>query len=127
MNFQGLCELATDGQDRIEGRHGLLENHRNVPPAYTPYSFFIQRQQVLLPKADLTANNAPGWRSNQPHNAEGADGLPTPRLANQRHGFAGTHIIAHPIDGAAGPCGGEEMGLEVADRETHILNPFDGS
>ncbi len=126
MNFQGLCELATDGQDRIEGRHGLLEDHGNVPPAYTPHSLFIQRQQVALPKADLTANNAPGWSGNQPHNAEGTDRLPTPRLANQRHGFAGAHVIAHPIDGADGPCCGEEIGFEVSDRQQHIPHPLYG-
>ena len=105
---------------------GLLEDHGNVPPAYTPHRLFIQRQQVLLPKADLTANNAPGWSGHQPHNAQGADGLPTPRLAHQRHGFAGTHVIAHPIDGADGPRGSEEIGFEVADREQHIPHPLYG-
>src|SRR5262249_36922765 len=83
-------------------------------------------EQVLLPKAELTAHNASGWSSNQPHNAEGANGLPTSRFANQRHSFASTHIITHPIDGADGPRGGEEIGFEVADCQQHIPHPLDG-
>ncbi|MNL65381.1 hypothetical protein D3C87_1897090 [compost metagenome] len=33
MGLDGLGDLVADGEDRVEGRHGVLEDHRRGPAA----------------------------------------------------------------------------------------------
>jgi hypothetical protein len=52
MHPQGLADLAADGQHRIEARHRLLEDHRNVVAADRAHLTFGKLQQILALEAD---------------------------------------------------------------------------
>ena len=48
MLFDHLSDLETDGSDRIQGRHGILENRRNLDAANScPVFFLLQFGQIL--------------------------------------------------------------------------------
>jgi hypothetical protein len=52
---QRVVDLRADGHDRIEGRHRVLEHHRDSTAANVLHAPFGQAQQVLAAEADLAA------------------------------------------------------------------------
>jgi len=43
---QGFRDLLADGHDRIERRHRLLEDHRDVFAAHAPHCLFIEAKEI---------------------------------------------------------------------------------
>jgi hypothetical protein len=42
VRANGFCKLSANCHDRIEGRHRLLEDHRDLPATHAPHGPFAQ-------------------------------------------------------------------------------------
>jgi len=91
MQEKRLADLVADGMQVRKGRHGVLEDHRNIPAAESAHflAFGVQFGEVdrfspviRLVKQDFAAGN-PGLGRQQPHDRLGGDRFPRTRLADQ--------------------------------------------
>ncbi len=67
---QHLGELVADAVGRIEGGHGLLEDHRQAIAAQVAHAPFTQRQQVVLAQRQ-PRRLAPGLARQEIHQRQG--------------------------------------------------------
>ena len=56
---QRLANLEADGQYRIQRRHRILKNHRDIAPAYGAHGIFTDRQQIAAFKQNAPVRNTP--------------------------------------------------------------------
>ena len=70
MNFQGLHDLLSNGKNRVERGHGLLEDHGDFAAANLSHFIFALFQQVLPFKEDLAAYDFSRRRLNQLHDRQ---------------------------------------------------------
>ena len=63
MEHQGLHDLVSDGQYRVEGGHGLLEYHGNpVAPDITHHHLHLKTRDRCLERSLLPSRSFPvGW------------------------------------------------------------------
>ena len=54
VHFEGLGELTADGEDGVEGGHGLLEDNGDVLAAPASHLVVAELEQVLAVEKDLT-------------------------------------------------------------------------
>ena len=59
MQQQRLANLEADGQHRIQRRHRILKNHRDIAPAYGAHGIFTDRQQIAAFKQNAPVRNTP--------------------------------------------------------------------
>jgi len=71
MNQNGLSNLVTDREHRIERGHGFLKNHGDPPPADLLHLFFIQVQEILTIEEDFTSHDPAGRHRENPQDGEG--------------------------------------------------------
>ena len=53
MNKQCFGNLRTHGQDRIQGSHRFLKDHRNFAAAFRPHLIFRQGKNIFIFKENL--------------------------------------------------------------------------
>ena len=114
MESEGLGNLFTNSEDRIERSHRILEDHRDVVAANLAHLPVRQGQQVLAIKEDLATDNL-SRRRNQSHYGEGCYRFAATRLADKPQQFAAVEIKTHTINcthesGASG-----KVGLKISD------------
>ena len=108
---------------RVEARHRLLEDHRDLVAAQEAHARLGQREQV---EPLARAIDEPGFAADprrraarqEAHQRQAGDRFARPRFADQRGGLAGADReahVGHRIDAAFV---GAERGAEVADFET---------
>src|SRR6266545_2744737 len=110
----GLRHLPEDGEERVQRRHGVLEDHGD-PPATDPAQFALALPGQVLALEDDTASHDPGGPRQEPDDREARRRLAAPRLADEPQGLALVEREAHAVhrlDDAC-PAEGEEVGLEV--------------
>ena len=67
VDQQRLHDLEADGEHRVERRHRLLEDHRDVAPANLAHLVVGELQQVAALEEDAAADDAPGGLREEPH------------------------------------------------------------
>ena len=82
-----LDHLIPDAVDRVEGGHGLLEDHRDLAAPYLAHPGLCSLGQVLPPEQDLTFGvNDAHRRWDQTHDRSCCDAFSAARLAhNAQH------------------------------------------
>ena len=75
MNLQRFFDLQSDGQDRVERGHRLLEDHRNVAAANGAHVIVAEIEQVAAVEHDAALRNLAGQARQQPHDRQRGDGL----------------------------------------------------
>ena len=113
VQLQALGDLAADGEDGVEGGHGLLEDHGDAVAADTADLFLVGLEQVLALEEDLAADDLPGWVGDQSQYGEGADGLAAAALPDQAHDLSRLDVVADAVDRLHHPVVGEEVGPQV--------------
>ena len=73
VELQGLRNLIPDGKYRVQGGHGLLENHGDPVAPELPHFLFGQGQKVLAVKDDAAALVPAGGRIHQTHDRQAGD------------------------------------------------------
>ena len=101
----------SDREQRIERRHRLLEDHRDVVAANALHLRFAQTEQVRALEADRAADDAPGRAGDEAQDRQRRDALAAARLADDAQRFAAANSIGNAVDGPHDPVGGEEMRL----------------
>ena len=106
-----LAELVADGQDGIERRHGVLENHGHVAAAQAVHLRFRQGDDIAAVPEDLAASIFRRFSRQQLHGRLGRDGFTAARFADDADGFAGIDGQRHVVDGfQQSPVGMERNG-----------------
>ena len=67
VDGEWLPNLLNHGLDRIQRRHGLLENHRDFAPAPAPQFIAAQTRQIGSVEHDAVGVHRPGRRRHEPH------------------------------------------------------------
>src|SRR5438046_10297292 len=63
VRLEGLPQLPPDGQHRVQARHGVLEDHRDLPAAETPHRPVLQLDQIAAAQAGVAWTVPPGpWQ-----------------------------------------------------------------
>ena len=93
---QGLGHLLAHGVDRVEGGHGLLEDHGDLVAPDVPQAVLRGLGQVddlAVPAAEeqLSPGDAAPAQFHQADQAQGRDRFAGPGLAHQGHGLARLH------------------------------------
>src|SRR5215468_7355954 len=99
MNLETLGELTANRQHRVQGGHGLLEDHGDLPASHAAHLLLGERQQIASLEEDLPPDDAPGGLRDQAHDAERAHALAAARLADEGHRLALADVPRDAIDG----------------------------
>src|SRR6266567_7540437 len=84
MQPQGLGDLAADGEDRIEARHRLLEDHADIVAADLAHGALAELEQVSALEP-YRARDSAGRLWHQPQNGIGCDRFSATALADDRY------------------------------------------
>jgi len=109
---QGFRYLVSHGKDRIQARHGLLEDHGDLVAAQVAHRVVVQSGQVAVLEKDLPFHD-PAGRGHQPHDGQGGDALAAPRFPHDPVDLAPANGDGNPADGRDDTLGGEEGGAQV--------------
>lgn len=112
MEDKHLGDLVSNGKDRVEGRHGLLEDHGDPFAPDSSHVLHRKLEEVSPLKEDLSVGDPPRWLWYEPHNGHGCDGLSTTRLAHQPKGLPLVQAKGHIIYGLGDALKGVEVRLE---------------
>ena len=99
MQVDGLADLHTHGQRRVQGTHGLLKNHRNAVATHGTNLGFTQLEQVLPVKQDFAAFDLARRVGNQPQDRQGSDAFARARFAHDGQRLARIHVERHLVHG----------------------------
>ena len=117
MEHDRLGDLLADLHDRVQARHRVLEDHRDVVAADRAHLVVVDGAQVLVAEHERPLDHLAGRVGDEPHERHGGDGLAGAGLADDADGLAAVEREAHAVDGLDHPGVGEEVRGEVLDGE----------
>ncbi len=120
MEPQRLADLRADRQDRIERRHRLLEDHRDLVAAHKPHRLVVETQQVAAAERHGTADDAAGWLRDQAHDGERRHALAAAGFADDGERLAAAQRERHVVHRLDDALAGEEEGPQPLDREDDV-------
>jgi hypothetical protein len=125
MHEQGFGDLVADGEHRVQRGHRLLEDHRDLLAAQLAHLAFAEAEEVAALEQDLPVRHPAGGLGQQAHDAQRRHRLAAARLAHQGDDLAGADIIGDAFDGPDDAARGDEMDMQVANREQGGAGPCD--
>ncbi len=110
-----LGDLPADGENGIQRRHRLLEDHADIAAPNFTHFLVGELHEVAAGEENLAARDPP-WRvRDQAQNRQRPDGLARPALADDRDRLALLDGIGYPVDGAHDSRTGPELGVQILD------------
>src|ERR1051326_4318360 len=103
VQHEDLDDLLAAAVDRVQARHGLLEDHRDLLPPDRAHLGLGERQEVAPAEADATAHDTARRRGDEPKDAQRGDALAAPRLAHDRERLARVERERHPTTASVSP------------------------
>ncbi len=94
-----LGDLVVHRDHRIQGGHGILEDHRDLVAPDGPHLLFSLFQQVLPLVEDLPGDDPARRVGDQPQQPQGGGGLARPGLPHQAQGFPWPDGKVDAVDG----------------------------
>src|SRR5262249_12641557 len=92
MELKGFHQLVADGVHRVQRRHRVLKDHRNVVAAYFPHLAVGKLDNVtrvsIDREQDLASDDLSRWTGDEAHDAERSDALAAARLADDAQSLA---------------------------------------
>ena len=116
MHDEHLAHLLLDGVERVEGGHGLLEDHGDAIAANGAHLLVGKGQQVLAGEQDLARGMAGCRIGQKAHDGERRDGLAGARFAHERHRLALGDVEGYALDGMGDPRARAKIHREIAHR-----------
>src|SRR5262249_19581419 len=113
VDAQGFRDLVANGEDRIERRHWLLEDHSDTIAGKVADFGFAERQQIDAIEADRTSNGAGDALGQQTQKRERGYTLAATRFADDPEGFTGRNCERNLINRTGNAILGKEVRLEV--------------
>jgi hypothetical protein len=126
MRLHRLDHLGVDPQDRIEGHHRVLEDHRDLRAADRAQALGCGGGQLLAIEPDRAALDDAAWRIDQAQDGKAGDGLARPGFAHQAQDLARRDLEIDTVDRLGDAFLGEEMRAQVADAERRAHRRFRG-
>ena len=112
-----LVDLLTDAEDRVEGGHGLLEDHGDVVAPELLHDLVGGLGDIIGLVAQVQADGALHHLALGPlqqlHQGEAGDALAAAGLAHDAHGLADGHVEGDAVHGLGNAHVGEEVGLQA--------------
>ena len=93
-----LGDLVADALHRVQGRHRVLKDHRDVVAADLAHLVLRQLQHILAFQVDLAARNAAAHVGQDAQDGFGNGGLAGAGLAHQAQGLAPLQMQRHAVD-----------------------------
>ena len=100
MGLDGFGDLSADGHDGVEGGHGLLKDHGDLPAALAAELGVGEGAEVLTGEEDLPGDAGGGGKKAE--QGERGGGLAGAGLADEAEGLAGVDAEADVADGGMG-------------------------
>ncbi len=117
VELDGLGDLAADREDRVKGRHRLLEDHGDVITAKPAHFGQRETEQVGVAEADGAGFDAAGW-GDEAHQGECGHALAAAGFADDGKGFAGVDVEREVVHGFDDAVASMKVGAEVGDGDT---------
>ena len=112
MDHERLGDLTADGEDRVQARHRLLEDHGDLVAADLVHFVHGQLGQILTVEEDLAGVNI-AVAVEQTENAHGRDALAGAGFADDAEHLARIQRIADAVDRLDRAAFGREESLQV--------------
>ena len=119
-----LHHLLADLEDRVQGRHGVLENGGNLLAAELQQLLVAHGQDVPALEEDLAVHDAPGAGGQQADEGVGGNALTRARLAHDAQDLAAVELKADAVHRLGHAAGGIEIGLESADSQQSFTHSY---
>jgi len=116
VELERLGDLTADREHRIQARHRVLEDHRDVVAADPADLVVVHLQDVLTVEHDRALHDPARWHRDEPHEREGGDGLAAAGLAHEPQRLAGRELEGHAVHRAHDAVAREELRVQVPDR-----------
>ena len=116
MELKRFPKLPSDGQHRVERRHGVLEHHGDdIAPDLLHFGFGdgaqVHRRFVGAgPEQDVAADDAARGARDEPHDREHGGALSATALPHDAHRFSFRHLEIDVVHGPYRAAAGEEVG-----------------
>jgi hypothetical protein len=111
VGLDGFGDLGADGHDRVEGGHGLLEDHGDIAASVAAHGGLGEGEERLTVEADL-AGGLGVW-GEEAEDSERGGGLAGAGFAYEAEGLAGIDVEGDIVDGAVwAECDGEAGDFE---------------
>ena len=123
VRLERLADLPADGQHRVQARHRVLEDHRDVLAADRAKLLVGEPDQVAALEVRRAVRDAAGARQD-PEQRQRGDALPAAGFSDDPERLAGSDVEGDAVDGVDDPATRPEADLEVLDGEqrlTHAL------
>src|SRR5690349_5933183 len=127
VHARDLGDLVSDGEDRIERGHRLLEDHRDAIAANATDAGIVELQEILILEHDATSGLDTTRLLDETENRERRDRLATPRFADDAERLACADREGHAIHSARHAGAGVEVRAEIGDGEKGRLRHRAGS
>ena len=113
---EGLGQLLADPVHRVQGRHGLLEDHADLARAHLVDRLLRHGHQVLAAEQDPARRDVSHGARQQPQYRQRGDALAAARLADDAERMARADLEAHAVHGPheAG------FGVELDGKVLHV-------
>jgi hypothetical protein len=121
VELDRLDELAPDRVDRVQRRHRVLEDHRDVVSPDVSQALLRHRQEVLALEECLAARHGVAARV-EAHDRQARDALPAARFAHDSERLALLDLEVHAVDGFDDAVVRTEMRLETLDLEQRHMS-----
>lgn len=119
-----LGDLVADGERRVQARHRLLEDHRDLVAADVAQLLRRHVDQVPALVQHPSGRGARVRVRQQPQHREARDALARTRLADQAHDLTGPDVEGHARDDVRPPAIGQEVDMEIVDLQQRAAVPF---
>ena len=117
VELHRLGDLVADREHRVQRRHRLLEDHRDLVAADLRQLALLERDEIAVLEQDARVLGDSARPVDQPHHRERSDGLAGPRLADDAERAALRDLEVDAVDGAQEALARVEAGAEVLNRE----------
>ena len=114
VNHEHLGDLLLDGEHRVQGGHGLLEDHGDLVAADLVHLLHGDLGQVPAVEQDLAAVDI-AVAVQQAEDRHGGDALTGAGLAHDAEGFPFLDAVGGVVHGLDDAAAGGEEGMEVND------------
>ena len=119
VRLEGLADLPPDGEHRVQARHRVLEDHRDVAAADLPQLGVRKLEKVAVLEHRRARGDLAGAREDA-EEREGGDALAAAGLADDPECLARRDVERDPVDGVDGSPARPELDVEVLDREERL-------
>src|ERR1700676_5035973 len=116
VRADGIDELLTDGEGRVERAQRVLEHHGDLATAHGAHRLLVEGGQIAALEQYLAAGD-PARLRHQPHYGQRAEALAGARRADDADRLARRHREAHPAHGLGHAVRHWEGDSQVADVE----------